>query len=220
MNDYGIPSWMDEILKYLPLLSLLSVFFLYLIRKEAKDEIVKAQDVQREYTELKIKEVQEECKYHSLQDRNKTDRLSERMMELEKSHVLEIGLLKQTTSTTDKRLDMIETRIEKLDTKFDEKFEEQKELPPQNSLKISKRRILKMILQILKILIPLIRKFLSLKAIQTNQNCWNESSIALANKKKISREEVFGSISNIPIQRDPIFRLPVSNPHITSKYEW
>ncbi|EMO68145.1 hypothetical protein LEP1GSC132_0497, partial [Leptospira kirschneri str. 200803703] len=39
---------MDEILKYLPLLSLLSVFFLYLIRKEAKDEIVKAQDVQRE----------------------------------------------------------------------------------------------------------------------------------------------------------------------------
>ncbi|KAA1293828.1 hypothetical protein FH584_18050 [Leptospira interrogans] len=119
---------MDEILKYLPLLSLLSVFFLYLIRKEAKDEIVKAQDVQREYTELKIKEVQEECKYHSLQDRNKTDRLSERMMELEKSHALETGLLKQTTSTTDKRLDMIETRIEKLDTKFDEKFEEQKEL--------------------------------------------------------------------------------------------
>ncbi len=77
-----------------------------------------------------------------------------------------------------------------------------------------------MILQILNILIPLIRKFLSLKAIQTNQNYWNESSIALANKKKISREEVFGSISNIPIQRDPIFRLPVSNPHITSKYGW
>lgn len=41
-----------------------------------------------------------------------------------------------------------------------------------------------MILQILNILIPLIRKFLSLKAIQTNQNYWNESSIALANKRK------------------------------------
>ncbi|EKR66297.1 MULTISPECIES: M23 family metallopeptidase [Leptospira] len=77
-----------------------------------------------------------------------------------------------------------------------------------------------MILQILNFLFPLIRKFLNLKAIQTSQNYWNESSSAVTNTKKISREEAFDSISNIPVQRDPIFCLPVSDPHITSPYGW
>ncbi|MDI7227957.1 M23 family metallopeptidase [Leptospira santarosai] len=77
-----------------------------------------------------------------------------------------------------------------------------------------------MILQILNLLIPLIRKFINLKAVQTKQNYWNESSIAVANTKKISREETFDSITKIPVQRDPIFCLPVSNPHITSRYGW
>ncbi|MDI7213812.1 M23 family metallopeptidase [Leptospira santarosai] len=75
-----------------------------------------------------------------------------------------------------------------------------------------------MILQILNFLIPLIRKFINLKAVQTKQNYWNESSVAVTNIKKISREEAFDSISKIPTQRDPIFCLPVSDPHITSPY--
>ncbi|EKP13035.1 M23 family metallopeptidase [Leptospira borgpetersenii] len=75
-----------------------------------------------------------------------------------------------------------------------------------------------MILQILNLLIPLVRKFLNLKAIQTNQNYWNKSLVAIDNTKKISREEAFDTISDIPVQRIPIFRLPVSNPHITSPY--
>ncbi|MDI7200161.1 hypothetical protein QMM85_08745 [Leptospira santarosai] len=119
---------MDEILKYLPLFSPLSVFLWFLIRKEVKAQILKFRDEQREFTEMKIKEVKEECKNLLSQERIKTDRLADRMVELEKSHTLEIALLRQTASTTDKRLDMIETRIEKLDTKFDEKFDEQKEL--------------------------------------------------------------------------------------------
>ncbi|EQA81075.1 hypothetical protein LEP1GSC193_0421, partial [Leptospira alstonii serovar Pingchang str. 80-412] len=73
-----------------------------------------------------------------------------------------------------------------------------------------------MILQILNFLIPLMRNFLNLKAIQTSQNYWNESSSAVANTKKISREEAFDSISKIPVQSDPVFCLPVSDPHITS----
>ncbi|AXR68271.1 M23 family metallopeptidase [Leptospira mayottensis] len=77
-----------------------------------------------------------------------------------------------------------------------------------------------MILQILNLLIPLVRKFLNLKTIQTNQNYWNESLVAVDNTKKISREKAFDKISEIPVQRDPIFRLPVSNPHITSPYGW
>ncbi|EMO13535.1 peptidase, M23 family [Leptospira santarosai str. CBC523] len=77
-----------------------------------------------------------------------------------------------------------------------------------------------MILQILNLLIPLIRKFINLKAVQTNQNYWNESSASVLSTKKISKKEAFASISNIPIQRDPIFRLPVSDPHITSPYGW
>ncbi|TQE79020.1 M23 family metallopeptidase [Leptospira noguchii] len=77
-----------------------------------------------------------------------------------------------------------------------------------------------MILQILNLLIPLIRKFINLKAVQTNQNYWNQYSAVVINTKKISREEAFDKISDIPIQRDPIFRLPVSNPHITSRYGW
>ncbi|EKO53562.1 hypothetical protein LEP1GSC131_0925 [Leptospira kirschneri str. 200802841] len=77
-----------------------------------------------------------------------------------------------------------------------------------------------MILQILNLLIPLVRKFLNEKAIQTNQNYWNVSSVAVGSTKEISREEVFNSISKIPVQRDPIFHLPVSTPHITSPYGW
>ncbi|MDI7227956.1 hypothetical protein QMM87_04590 [Leptospira santarosai] len=119
---------MEEILKYLPLLSTLSIFLWFLTRKEVKAQISKARAEEREYMELKVKEVKEECKNFLLQERSKTDRLSDRMMELEKSHALETGLLRQTASTTDKRLDTIETRIEKLDSKFDEKFDEQKEL--------------------------------------------------------------------------------------------
>ncbi|EMN89556.1 hypothetical protein [Leptospira weilii] len=148
---------MDEILKYLPLLSPLSVFLWFLIRrevnaqilrfrdeqrkyadskiKETKDEckeiraqVLKTREEEREYTELKIKEAKEEYRNLLFQERSKTDRLGDRMMELEKTHTMEIALLRQTASTTDKRLDMIETRIEKLDTKFDEKFDEQKEL--------------------------------------------------------------------------------------------
>ncbi|EMO13397.1 hypothetical protein LEP1GSC165_1552 [Leptospira santarosai str. CBC523] len=119
---------MEEFLKYLPLLSPLSLFLWFLIRKEVKAQILKAREEEREYAELKVKEVREECKNLLLQERSKTDRLSDRMMELEKSHTLETALLRQTASTTDKRLDTIETRIEKLDSKFDEKFDEQKEL--------------------------------------------------------------------------------------------
>ncbi|EMN89555.1 M23 family metallopeptidase [Leptospira weilii] len=77
-----------------------------------------------------------------------------------------------------------------------------------------------MILQILNLLIPLIRKRLNLKAIQTNQNYWNDSQIAEANTKKISQEKAFDSISKIPVQREPVFCLPVSNSHITSRYGW
>ncbi|MDI7213811.1 hypothetical protein [Leptospira santarosai] len=148
---------MEEILKYLPLLSTLSVFLWFLTRKEVKAQILKAREEEREYMELKVKETKDECKelraqilkvreeereyteskikeakeeYRNLlfQDRSKTDRISDRMMELEKTHTMEIALLRQTTSTSDKRLDTIEARIEKLDSKFDQKFEEQKEL--------------------------------------------------------------------------------------------
>ncbi|EQA62190.1 hypothetical protein [Leptospira alexanderi] len=119
---------MEEILKYLPLFSPLSVFLWFLIRKEVKAQILKFRDEQREYADSKIKEVKDECKNLLFQERSKTDRISDRMMELEKTHTMEIALLRQTASTTDKRLDTIETRIEKLDSKFDEKFDEQKEL--------------------------------------------------------------------------------------------
>ncbi|MBW9232631.1 M23 family metallopeptidase [Leptospira santarosai] len=72
----------------------------------------------------------------------------------------------------------------------------------------------------LNFLLPLIRRFLSQREIQTNQNYWNQYSAVVINTKKISREEAFDKIWDIPIQRDPIFRLPVSNPHITSRYGW
>ncbi|EMF79670.1 peptidase, M23 family [Leptospira weilii serovar Topaz str. LT2116] len=77
-----------------------------------------------------------------------------------------------------------------------------------------------MILQILNLLLPLIRKFLNLKAIQTNQNYWNDSRFAEISTNKISSKEAFDSISKIPIRREPVFCLPVSNPHITSRYGW
>ncbi|ULH28703.1 hypothetical protein FH581_021880 [Leptospira weilii] len=119
---------MDEILKYLPLVSPLSVFLWFLIRKEMKAQIAKARDEFREYVDSKIKEAKEESNTLFLREHSRIERLSERMMELEKTHTMEIALLRQTASTTDKRLDTIETRIEKLDSKFDEKFDEQKEL--------------------------------------------------------------------------------------------
>ncbi|EMJ90637.1 hypothetical protein [Leptospira alstonii] len=119
---------MDEFLKYLSLLSPLSLLLWFIIRKEVKTQILKAREEERKYMESKVKEVKEESKNLLSQERSKTDRLSDRVMELEKSHTLETALLRQTASTTDKRLDTIEARIEKLDSKFDEKFDEQKEL--------------------------------------------------------------------------------------------
>ncbi|EQA62201.1 M23 family metallopeptidase [Leptospira alexanderi] len=77
-----------------------------------------------------------------------------------------------------------------------------------------------MILQILNLLLPLIRKLLNLKTIQTNQNYWNESRLAEAYTNKISKEKTFDSISEIATQKNPLFFAPVSNPHITSKYGW
>ncbi|UOG42498.1 hypothetical protein [Leptospira noguchii] len=114
---------MDEILKYLPLFSPLSVFLWFLIRKEVKTQIAKSREEQREYTDHRMKELRNDYDTSSLRKDERIDRLSDRIVELEKAHAMEIALLRQTASTTDKRLDTIEARIEKLDEKFDEQKE-------------------------------------------------------------------------------------------------
>ncbi|AXR68270.1 hypothetical protein [Leptospira mayottensis] len=114
---------MDEFLKYLNLFSPLSAVFWFIFRRELKVEISKSRDELREYVDSKIKEAKEEQYASSLRKHRRIDKLSDRIMELEKAHTMEIALLNQTVSNTDKRLDTIEARIEKLDGKIDDQNE-------------------------------------------------------------------------------------------------
>lgn len=70
-----------------------------------------------------MKVIETEQYSSSLRKHQRIDKLSDRVAELEKTHALEIALLRQTASTTEKRLDTIEARIEKLDVKIDEQKE-------------------------------------------------------------------------------------------------
>lgn len=114
---------MDEVLKYLNLFSPLSALFWFFFRRELKIQIQKSKEEQREYVDTKMKVIETEQYSSSLRKHQRIDKLSDRVAELEKAHALEIALLRQTASTTEKRLDTIEARIEKLDEKIDEQRE-------------------------------------------------------------------------------------------------
>ncbi|EIE02438.1 hypothetical protein [Leptospira licerasiae] len=114
---------MDEVLKYLNLFSPLSALFWILFRRELRIQIQKSKEEQREYVDSKMKVIETEQYSSSLRKHQRIDKLSDRVAELEKTHALEIALLRQTASTTEKRLDTIEARIEKLDVKIDEQKE-------------------------------------------------------------------------------------------------
>ncbi|TGM88526.1 M23 family metallopeptidase [Leptospira licerasiae] len=76
------------------------------------------------------------------------------------------------------------------------------------------------LLQYFSFLYPIVKKFLNFDKIQKKQFYWNDSDLAYASTKKISKEEVLDSLSRIATEREPVLFAPVKNPHITSRFGW